>query len=229
MSHLPTERLAALVNEPPSASELAHLANCSDCARERDAYLQLSALAGAERDRIGVPLTNWESVSAALSRDERLMGPRSRRWGAAAWGRAAAAVLLLASGAVIGRYSVPRSTASGPEQRPDSLTVPDTSLRFSSLDQAVKAQAWSQAVYQQATAYVAQNDTTARSSGESPAGMRTRLAALDRVLETTSAALNQAPYDPVINGYYLTTLGQREATLRQLRTSLPAGVGITSY
>ena len=228
MSHLPTERLAALVNEPPSASELGHLASCADCSREREAYLQLSALAGAERDRIGVPLTSWDGVSAALARDERLMAPRSRSWGIAV-GRAAAAVLLVACGVAAGRYSATRTMAAAQVQRTDSLAPRDTSVRFSSVDDALKAQAWSQALYQQATAYVAQNDTAVKSGGESPAGMRTRLAALDRVLETTSAALNQAPYDPVINGYYLTTLGQREATLRQLRTSLPAGVGITSY
>jgi len=42
-------------------------------------------------------------------------------------------------------------------------------------------------------------------------------------------ALNDAPYDPVINGYYLTTVGQREATLRQLNTALPVGMRLTSY
>jgi hypothetical protein len=33
----------------------------------------------------------------------------------------------------------------------------------------------------------------------------------------------------VINGYYLTTIGQREATIRQLNTVLPASMRITSY
>ncbi len=42
-------------------------------------------------------------------------------------------------------------------------------------------------------------------------------------------ALNEAPYDPVINGYYLTTLGQREATLRQLNTVAPASMRLMSY
>ena len=42
-------------------------------------------------------------------------------------------------------------------------------------------------------------------------------------------ALSEAPYDPVINGYYLTTIGQREATLRQLNAVLPAGVQVNSY
>jgi hypothetical protein len=55
------------------------------------------------------------------------------------------------------------------------------------------------------------------------------LATLDRVREVVGKALNDAPYDPVINGYYLTTVGQREATLRQLNTALPAGMRLTSY
>jgi hypothetical protein len=33
----------------------------------------------------------------------------------------------------------------------------------------------------------------------------------------------------VINGYYLTTLGQREATLRQLNTALPVSLRLDSY
>ena len=59
--------------------------------------------------------------------------------------------------------------------------------------------------------------------------MRTRLAALDRARDVMGEALKTAPYDPVINGYYLTTLGQREATIRQLNTVLPASMRMTSY
>jgi hypothetical protein len=33
---------------------------------------------------------------------------------------------------------------------------------------------------------------------------------------TTQAALNETPTDPVINGYHLTALAQRDATLRQV-------------
>jgi hypothetical protein len=43
-----------------------------------------------------------------------------------------------------------------------------------------------------------------------------RLAALQSIVMTTQAALNQAPTDPVINGYHLTALAQRDATLRQV-------------
>jgi hypothetical protein len=44
-----------------------------------------------------------------------------------------------------------------------------------------------------------------------------------------SDALREAPYDPVINSFYLTTLGQRRATIRQLETSGPAGHRIRSF
>lgn len=43
-----------------------------------------------------------------------------------------------------------------------------------------------------------------------------RLAALQSIVMTTQAALSQAPTDPVINGYHLTALAQRDATLRQV-------------
>jgi hypothetical protein len=51
-----------------------------------------------------------------------------------------------------------------------------------------------------------------------------RLAALQSIVMTTQAALNQTPMDPVINGYHLTALAQRDATLRQVAavTSDPA-------
>lgn len=43
-----------------------------------------------------------------------------------------------------------------------------------------------------------------------------RLAALTSIIMTTQAALNETPTDPVINGYHLTALAQRDATLRQV-------------
>ncbi|HSJ08555.1 MAG TPA: hypothetical protein VK928_01550 [Longimicrobiales bacterium] len=46
-----------------------------------------------------------------------------------------------------------------------------------------------------------------------------RLAALQSIVMTTQAALNQAPTDPVINGYHLTALAQRDAALRQVATT----------
>jgi len=43
-----------------------------------------------------------------------------------------------------------------------------------------------------------------------------RLVTLDNIVLATSRALQEAPADPVINGYHLTALAQREATMRQI-------------
>lgn len=49
----------------------------------------------------------------------------------------------------------------------------------------------------------------------------TRIAALEGIVLTTKAALAQAPTDPVINGYHLTALAQRDAMLKQVRATSP--------
>ena len=46
-----------------------------------------------------------------------------------------------------------------------------------------------------------------------------RLAALEGIVLTTRAALAQAPTDPVINGYHLTALAQRDAMLKQIKAN----------
>src|SRR5919112_6882893 len=79
MSHLSTERLAALGDEEPTAAEAAHLAACAECARERAAYRTLVAMAHAERDAIGIPLTRWESIAGALANEQRTAVPAQAR------------------------------------------------------------------------------------------------------------------------------------------------------
>src|SRR5215213_10160171 len=69
MSHLPIERLAALADEMPSATEMAHLASCAECARERATFRNLAELASSESARIGQPLTTWESIKPVLIAD----------------------------------------------------------------------------------------------------------------------------------------------------------------
>lgn len=234
MSHLPTERLAALADEPPTAAELAHLTSCADCARERAAYQSLVELAASAGSSIGAPLTTWDALRPKLLDDGVIGGKpvvlRPRRAIGRVWLQAAAAVLLITGGVVAGRISA--GAAPVPLTSSASLTTAslptDSTPHFRSVEDARSAQAQSQLVYQSATAYLAQSDTTSRSA-ENPAAIRTRLAALDRTRQVLDEALDQAPYDPVINGYYLTTLGQREATLRQLNTVAPASMRLTSY
>ncbi|MEO5815663.1 MAG: hypothetical protein ABIT20_10330 [Gemmatimonadaceae bacterium] len=242
MQHLHTERLAALGDDQPSTEEAAHLAACDACAHEVSAYQALVAMAHDEQQAFGLPLTRWESISAELADsaptlrlEPRAPAVHSRRWML----RVAAGLLLVAGGAVAGRVSTggaplpsaPSVVANGADAQSTETTVaqvnPDSSF-FASADDARAAQQRSELLYQQATAYLARIDTTG-AGDPSPVAYRSRLAALDRVLSTTRDALREAPHDPVINGYYLTTLGQREATLRQMNTALPASLRVNSF
>lgn len=240
MSHLPSERLAAFVDESPSAEELAHLAACAECARERAMYKSLSELAAADSARIGAPLTSWESIRPALIADGvvdrgRGLELRARRVGRP-WMQAAAAVLLVAGGAMAGRYSAngtlfangsAKTVASTPTSSTAAVAMIDSvPSSFATLDEARVTQERAQMMYQNATAFIAARQDTASTT---TAQKRVRLAALDRASQVFSAAMNQAPNDPVITGAYLTTTGQREATLRQLNTIAPASMRITSY
>lgn len=241
MSHLTTERLAALADELPSSAELAHLANCAECARERAIFRNLVELASADTARLGAPLTTWESLRRPLLADGTIDTgrgrPVARPWLRGALLQSAAALLLLVGGMAAGRYTsgIKLFAHTAPAvQTPDSavastpVTTTDSAPRFSSIEQARAEQTRSQLVYQSATAYLAQSDTANRAV-ESASAMRTRLAALDQASRVMGRALDEAPYDPVINGYYITTLGQREATIRQLNTALPVSMRITSY
>ena len=258
MSHLPTDRLAALGDEEPTPAEAAHLLACAECARERAAYRTLVAMAHLERDTIALPLTRWDSIATALTAEQpaaaqpagaprtlvlepRGSGAITRRFARFPI-QVAAGLLLVAGGVIAGRASagvnplpIPASGSSIAQQQtfgaastPVSPVAGGDSASFASIEEARLAQARSEAIYQQAAAFLAQHDTTGAGDG-SPVAYQSRLAALDQVISTTREAMRQAPHDPVINGYYLTTLGQREATLRQLNTVLPVSLRANSF
>lgn len=230
MSHLSIERLAAMADDAPSADELSHLATCPACASERAAFERLTEVAVRESSRLVPPITTWESLRPALAAEGLIATSSNVRGGRRPrWLQAAAAVLLLAGGALLGRASAGAplfGRAASPAMLPAvAVLAADTLPRFASLDDARAAQQQSQFVYESATAFLAQWDTTRSSL----AAKRVRLQALDRANQVFGAALSQAPNDPVISGSYLTTLGQREATLRQLNLVAPASVRIQSY
>lgn len=256
MFHLSTERLAALGDEEPSAVEAAHLAACAACARERAAYRTLVAMASHERDAIGIPLTRWDSIASALS-EQPLTSAAVAGHGSAEHAvitatrhrtvrflrtpmRAAAGILLLAGGAIAGRVSAgatPLPIGGSAFAPPTMAQTAGTSalvanvsdsVSFSSIEEARAAQLRSETLYQQAAAFLAEHDSAGESRYD-PEVVKSRLAALDQMISTTREAMRAAPHDPVINGYYLTTVGQREATLRQLNTVLPASLRSNSF
>jgi len=59
----------------------------------------------------------------------------------------------------------------------------------------------------------------ARAASEEDADPVTRLATLEGLVRATRYALERAPDDPLINGYHLAAMGQRDAILRQIARS----------
>jgi len=195
-------------------------------------YRSLADLAASESTRIGAPLTRWESLAPALIADGVIDNGRTVRLGSRRaprpWLQAAAAVLFVAGGMMAGRYTAGASVLPKVGGASTVASSMDTTPRFSSAADARQVLAQSQALYETATAFLAQHDTTSHLA-DSPTAIRARLAAIEQTQDVMGEALKKAPYDAVINGYYLSTLGQREATLRQLNSVMPASMKITSY
>ena len=202
MLHLPTERLAELGDDTPRAEEAAHLTACDACARERDAYRTLIAMAAAEKDPFGLPLTRWDAIAAELA--VAPVAPAGdiapRRGSNRRMLRIAAGLLLVAGGAMLGRLSAgarplpgdtdgrTASVARGNPTPASTTPIVSDSATFASAEEARVAQRRSEALYQQAAAFLARVDTTGIGSG-SPVPYQTLLAALDRVISTTREAM----------------------------------------
>jgi hypothetical protein len=198
---------------------------------------ELTILAERERNRSQLPLTNWESLSAQLReegiiRDAVVARPSVNQW----WLRAAAAVLLVAGGAVAGRMSASTNTKATNTSAVSSKVSTPVSLASNTSDSvrtfASDEEAWdvlnrAGADYQAASAFLATRD--ANMPIDSTKVYQARLAALDEMASASRKALYAAPHDPVINQYYLAAQGAREATVRQLGTSLPSGMKLVKW
>jgi hypothetical protein len=76
--------------------------------------------------------------------------------------------------------------------------------------------------YQRASEFLAVNNAST-GSRDSLTMYTKRAAALDKIENATVSALQTAPHDPVINQYYLATMGARVATQQQL-VARPVGL-----
>jgi len=156
--------------------------------------------------------------------------PRTQVW----MMRAAAGLALVVGGAFLGRVTagvpVGVPVGTGPfgsvpvEGRPLALAP-----AFRSADDAMQVLAAAQQQYQDAAAFLATQDTSSRFVGMNQDLYQTRLTALDEIAAATRSALYRAPQDPMLNQYYLTTLGAREATLRQIGATMPATSRLERY
>jgi hypothetical protein len=239
-THLPAERLAALADDELTTGEAGHICTCEHCAHELNAQRDLRALARDEAARLDEPLTRWDTLAPRLREAGLIRAARPRgvvlRWS----GRAAAAVVLVAAGALAGRLStrVQRGgvgviaaidSGNGPAVTAVSLPqVYDSVPIFRSPAEALASLTRAEQQYRHAAAYLVASDPSAPSDDRRET-YRTRLAALDEMAQTTRSALQDAPHDPVLNQYYISSVNAREATLRQLGGALPVGMRLARY
>jgi len=214
---------------------------------------ELDDLVAREHERGAPPLTDWDSLADRLRAEGLIRTPAfasGGRFAARSWMQAAAALLLVAGGAAVGRLTAPASASEGSStqsaQTPNATgqtaaiaaastgeSVNATSVSTSAPEFRSPEEAWATLnrageEYQRASAYLSASNTEVPMP-TNPDTYRTRLAALDNVMTEMRSALHEAPHDPVINQYYLATVGAREATLRQLGTTLPAGARLNRF
>jgi hypothetical protein len=195
---------------------------------------QLDQIIAQERSREQQPLNEWRTIAARAREEGLIRETQAGRWwtSSQAWLQSAAAVLLLIGGIAIGRATIAlpsagqssasNTTSAGTRTGTPSIassnqsTVsPSGDASFASADDASAALKQAVSQYQRASEFLA---VTNASPGmrDSLAMYSARAAALDKIENATVVALQTAPHDPVINQYYLATMGARVATQQQL-------------
>ena len=180
------------------------------------------------------PISSAPSLLAPPS-DSRM----SRSWPRMA-GLAAAAVLLVSAGVAGGRMTAGRTSRGVAGEQPASIAAVQPSAQMAQVaqyrtsDDARATLHSAEEVYSGALLWLAAHDSAIapRQLGGAQAAAsdyRQRLEVLDAAMATARRALYEAPDDPVMNRYYLATLGAREVTLRRLTTVLPASQQVLEY
>jgi poly-gamma-glutamate capsule biosynthesis protein CapA/YwtB (metallophosphatase superfamily) len=234
MSHLSLETIARIVDEGASAEEKAHLDSCRICTGELEGMREDVQSLHMMPDISPAPEA-WGALERRLT-DEGLIRARPR-FALSSFTplmQMAAAVVLFVGGSIAGRMTAPVVTqyvADGSSERRESaqpaasntvqtpVESPAVTLTSNmrgngqprSADEAAEMLREMEELYLNALTRYA--ELTSVPQTNDPVA---RLAALQSIVNTTQAALNAAPADPVINGYHLTALAQRDATLRQV-------------
>jgi len=187
---------------------------------------QLDRIIAEERLREQAPLNDWRTIAARAREEGLIRESQSSRWWASSqpWLRSAAAVLLLVGGIAIGRATIalPSAVQSTGSQSMASKSTPAANANFASVDDASAALNRAVDEYQRASEFLAVNNAST-GSRDSLTMYTKRVAALDKIENATVSALQTAPHDPVINQYYLATMGARVATQQQL-VARPVGL-----
>jgi len=197
---------------------------------------QLDHLIARERASQHPPLNEWRTIAARAREEGLIRESESHSWAAGQpWLQAAAAVLLLIGGMAIGRATIGLPTSTGQvessvaaNRTASGPTVPaiSASASFASVDDASATLERALGDYQRASAFLAANGSGATTMDSSRI-YSARLAALEKVGNAMESALQTAPHDPVINQYYLATMGARVAT--QQLVNRPVGLALKGF
>lgn len=233
MQHLTAERIAALADEPATLAERAHLGECAACNAELAAAQRLVRMALTETPAIERPITTWSKLGPALeseglihtsmSREDRADDGMSftvyRSSRARRAMQIAAGFFLLVGGGVVGRASAGLPNDNSTD---GAGVIADSDTSIASTANALEILDRASANYQRAIAYLAANDTTVPVRSRDAATVyQARLEALDRAAAQVRTALYRAPQDQVLNNYYMSTMGVRDYTLRQIGEAVP--------
>lgn len=184
---------------------------------------KLDELVAEERARQQPPLNDWRTIAAKAREEGLIRESSSRGWvSGQPWVQAAAAVLLLIGGIAIGRTTIAlpsaigtpgsaNATIGGTPTSSESPAATTSDASFASVEEATASLDRAAREYERASRFLAANNTSGANK-DSSAIYTARLAALDQVVNATESALQTAPHDPVINQYYLATMGARVAT-----------------
>jgi hypothetical protein len=194
---------------------------------------QLDHIIAQERSREQPPLNEWRTIAARAREEGLIRETQASRWWTSSrpWLQSAAAVLVLIGGIAIGRATIAlpsalpaaannptiaaATNATSTASSNQSTASPSGNATFASVDEASAALKEAVSRYQRASEFLAVSNGSP-AMRDSVAMYSARAAALDKIENATVSALQTAPHDPVINQYYLATMGARVATQQQL-------------
>ncbi|MDT8367939.1 MAG: hypothetical protein RQ745_01940 [Longimicrobiales bacterium] len=221
--HLRDDVLARLVDESPTHNEEAHLKLCSECSA-RLAELREQSVALGRLPDLRPPRGDWAALEARMA-SEGLVRPEpnllSRLVSTPTWMRTAAAIALFVGGMGAGLVVDPPTATITVNGVPGSGTAPmlvadARGAHATTLDEAAAWVRLKEREFRDALVQYAQlsDESGVISNPEA------RMASLDYAIVAVQAGLEEAPADPVLNGFLASMMAERDHTLRQISNSV---------
>ena len=219
--HLTPEALARLVDEAATQEEHAHLASCRACVETLDAFRDQTAALGRLPD-VRPPRGDWAVLEARMA-SEGLVRPEPNLLQRVAttpgWMRAAAALILFLGGVGVGVGVDGSDTVTAAATPPVSSDAAFASLDNTTVRTAEEAAALVRLKEREYRDALVQYAQFSEDEGSVP-NPEARVAAMDFSIVALQAGLQEAPADPVLNGFLASMLAERENTLRQISNTV---------